>query len=125
MVGSNFEAINEGSLMVNIDSGQAVQTSGVTLSVSPSTATLSASQTQQFQATVTGSTLGVIWSLDTSGGLGQRERFVYGSVFHRLHADHPRDCQAGGRLEERERCGNPAIRSTGCPAGGIGFSQYS
>ncbi len=68
VIGSNFEAVDATTLKVNIDSGEAVQTSGVTVTVSPATASLSASQSRQFTATVTGSSLGVVWSMTPSVG---------------------------------------------------------
>ena len=71
IAGSNFEAVDATVLMVSPDSGQAVQ-SGVTVSVSPLSASVPANTTKQFTATVTGSTnQGVTWDVNgTPGGDG-------------------------------------------------------
>lgn len=70
--GSNFEAIDATSLMLDPDSGAARQTSTptVTVSVSPSTATVRIGRTQTFAASVTGSSnTAVTWSVNgVSGG---------------------------------------------------------
>ncbi len=69
VVGTNLEAVDESGLMVNPDSGEAVQpNTPVTVTVAPASAVLSASQSQQFTATVTGSSLGVVWSLNPAVG---------------------------------------------------------
>ena len=68
ITGSNFEAVDATVLMVNPDSGQAVQ-SGVTVSVSPSTASVQVSTQKQFTATVSGnSNQAVAW--DVNGAVG-------------------------------------------------------
>ncbi len=53
VLGSNFEAVDESSLMIDPDSGQARQ-SGVTVTVSPASANVLVSTTRAFSATVTG-----------------------------------------------------------------------
>ncbi len=79
ITGSNFEAVDATVLMVNPDSGQAMQ-SGVTVNVIPSSANVPVGTKKQFTATVTGNS-------DQSCGLG-RERIVTrerNSRFHRLN----------------------------------------
>jgi hypothetical protein len=68
IAGSNFEAVDATVLMVNPDSGQAVQ-SGVAVSVSPSSASVPVNTQKQFKATVSGSTnQAVTW--DVNGAVG-------------------------------------------------------
>jgi hypothetical protein len=68
ITGSNFEAVDATVLMVNPDSGQALQ-SGVTVSVSPSSASVPVNTKKQFTATVTGdSNQAVTW--DVNGSVG-------------------------------------------------------
>ena len=68
IAGSNFEAVDATVLMVNPDSGQAVQ-SGVTVSVSPSSASVPVNTQKKFTATVTGnSNQAVTW--DVNGAVG-------------------------------------------------------
>jgi len=71
ITGANFEAVDVSSLMINRDSGQALQ-SGVTVTVSPASATLVVTANQQFTATVTGSTnQSVTWAVNgVAGGNG-------------------------------------------------------
>lgn len=69
--GSNFEAIDESSLMIDPNSGAAKQsnTTVVTVAVSPASAALKTSQTQQFSASVTGSSnTAVTWSVNGIAG---------------------------------------------------------
>jgi len=62
--GSDFEAVDVSSLQIDPNSGQAKQ-SGVTVTVAPSTATVSLSSTQQFNATVLNSTATTVsWSVN-------------------------------------------------------------
>ena len=68
IAGSNFEAVDESGLMLNPDSAQAAQTGAPAVTVTPGSVNLSASHTQQFTATVTGSSLGVIWTLSPQVG---------------------------------------------------------
>jgi hypothetical protein len=68
IAGSNFEAVDATVLMVSPDSGQAVQ-SGVTVSVSPSSANVPVNTKKQFTATVAGSSnQAVTW--DVNGTVG-------------------------------------------------------
>ena len=69
LLGSNFEAIDATVLMIDPNSGAAIQ-NGVTVAVSPSSATVRASRTRAFTATVTGaSNTAVMWSVnDIAGG---------------------------------------------------------
>jgi hypothetical protein len=68
ILGSNFEAVDVSPLMVDPNSGQARQTS-VGVAVTPSTASVQVSKTQQFSATVSGSTnTAVTW--DVNGTVG-------------------------------------------------------
>lgn len=68
IAGSNFEAVDATPLMVDINSGQARQTS-VTTSVSPASASVQVNGTRQFTATVTGnSNPAVRW--DVNGTVG-------------------------------------------------------
>jgi hypothetical protein len=68
ITGSNFEAVDATVLMVSPDSGQAVQ-NGVTVSVSPSSASLSVNSRKQFTAAVSGSSnQAVTW--DVNGVVG-------------------------------------------------------
>jgi len=71
IAGSNFEAVDATVLMLNPDSGQALQ-SAVAVSVSPSSASVPVNTTKQFTATVTGSSnQGVTWDVNgTAGGNG-------------------------------------------------------
>jgi hypothetical protein len=66
--GSNFEAVDVSSLMIDPNSGQAKQ-SGITVTVSPTAATVNLSSTQQFNATVLNSTAtSVSWSVNAVPG---------------------------------------------------------
>ena len=68
LLGSNFEAVDATVLRIDPDSGAALQ-NGVTVSVSPSSATVRASRTRTFTATVTGAPNTVTWSVnDIAGG---------------------------------------------------------
>ena len=67
LLGSNFEAVDASSLMIDPNSGAAVQ-NGVTVSVSPSSATVRTGRTQTFTGTVTGATDGVTWSVNGIAG---------------------------------------------------------
>ena len=68
VLGSNFEAVDESSLIIDPNSGQARQ-SGVTVTVSPASANVLVSATRQFTATVTGSAnTSVIWSVNGVDG---------------------------------------------------------
>jgi uncharacterized protein YjdB len=68
IAGSNFEAVDATVLMVNPDSGQAVQ-SGVSVSVNPPSASVQVNQQQPFTATVTGnSDQSVTWDVNGAQG---------------------------------------------------------
>jgi hypothetical protein len=67
LLGSNFEAVDASSLMIEPNSGAAVQ-NGVTVSVSPASATVRAGRTQTFTGTVTGASGGVTWSVNGIAG---------------------------------------------------------
>ena len=68
IAGSNFEAVDVSPLMVDPNSGQALQ-SAVSVSVSPPSATVQIDKQQQFGATVTGnSNQAVTW--DVNGAIG-------------------------------------------------------
>ncbi len=69
VVGANFEAVDVSKLMVNADSGEAVQPSStVSVTVSPASVSLGAGQSRQFSAAVSGSSLGVVWSMSPVAG---------------------------------------------------------
>ena len=67
LLGSNFEAVDASSLMIDSNSGAALQ-NGVTVSVSPASATVRAGRTQTFTGTVTGASGGVTWSVNGIAG---------------------------------------------------------
>ena len=68
LLGSNFEAVDATVLMIDPNSGTAVQ-NGVTVTVSPSSASVRTQRTQAFTATVTGAPSTVTWSVNgTTGG---------------------------------------------------------
>jgi hypothetical protein len=69
LLGSNFEAVDATVLRIDPDSGAALQ-SGVSVSVSPASATVRVGYPQTFTATVTGTTnTAVTWSVnDIAGG---------------------------------------------------------
>lgn len=67
VAGSNFEAVDVASLMIDPNSGQARQTGGggppsPTISLAPATATVQTGGTVQFTANVTGGGQPVVWS---------------------------------------------------------------
>jgi len=69
LTGANFEAVDESTLMVDPNSGEARQT-GVTVTVTPASATVTAGATQQFTATVQNAADGsVTWGVNgVTGG---------------------------------------------------------
>jgi hypothetical protein len=67
LLGSNFEAVDSSSLMIDPNSGAAVK-NGVTVGVTPASATVRAGRTQTFTATVTGASGGVTWSVNGIAG---------------------------------------------------------
>jgi hypothetical protein len=69
ITGSDFEAVDVSSLMIDPNSGQARQSTTVSVSVSPLSATVPVNATAQFTATVTNaSTQVVTWSVNNSPG---------------------------------------------------------
>ncbi len=67
--GSDFEVVDVSGLMVDPNSGQALQSSAVSVTVTPATASVQVNMTQQFNATVNNSTNQVVtWSVSASGG---------------------------------------------------------
>ena len=66
--GSDFEAVDVSGLMIDPNSGQAKQSTTVTVTVSPSAATVPVNTTQQFSATVTNGTQVVNWSVNGAPG---------------------------------------------------------
>jgi hypothetical protein len=68
LLGSNFEAVDATVLRIDPNSGAAIQ-NGVTVTVSPSSATVRASRSRTFTATVTNAPNNVAWSVnDIAGG---------------------------------------------------------
>jgi len=63
VLGSNFEAVDATVLRIDPDSGAAAQ-NGVTVSVAPASATVRATRSQAFAATVTGAPNTVAWSVN-------------------------------------------------------------
>ena len=70
LLGSNFEAVDATVLMIDPNSGAALQ-NGVTVTVSPSSASVRTGRMQPFTATVSGAPNTVTWSVNgTTGGDG-------------------------------------------------------
>src|SRR3954454_15836021 len=68
IIRSNVEAVDESSLMIDLNSGQARQ-QGVGVSVSPASAMVTTAQSKQFTATLSGTTnQAVTWSVNGIGG---------------------------------------------------------
>lgn len=67
LLGSNFEAVDASGLMVDPNSGEARQ-SGVSVTVSPATASVRVGHSQTFTATVTGAAAGVTWRVNGVAG---------------------------------------------------------
>lgn len=68
--GSDFEVVDVSGLMISPDSGQAAQSGAVSVTVTPSSATVQISKTQQFQATVNNSSNQVVtWSVNGAGAI--------------------------------------------------------
>jgi hypothetical protein len=75
VTGANFEAVDVSSLMVDPNSGQARQ--GVTVAVTPATATVAPTANQQFTATVRGnSNQSVTWSVNGIAGGNSQVGYV-------------------------------------------------
>jgi hypothetical protein len=67
--GSDFEVVDVSGLMVDPNSGQALQSLAVSVTVTPATATVQVNKTQQFNATVNNSPAQTVtWSVSASGG---------------------------------------------------------
>ena len=90
--GSNFEAVDATVLRIDPNSGAARQ-NGVTVSVSPSSASVRAGHSQTFTATVTGAPNGVTWSVNDIAG---------GDTARRARSTRP------GSTLRRRRCPTPA-----------------
>jgi hypothetical protein len=67
LLGSNFEAVDATVLRIDPNSGAAIQ-NGVTVSVSPSSATVRTTRARTFTATVTGAPNTVTWSVNGIAG---------------------------------------------------------
>ena len=67
LLGSNFEAVDATVLRIDPNSGAAIQ-SGVTVTVSPSSASVRTGRPQTFTATVTGAPSTVTWSVNGIAG---------------------------------------------------------
>jgi hypothetical protein len=67
LLGSNFEAVDVTPLMINSNSGAAIQ-SGVTVTVSPSSAAVRTSRSRTLTATVQGAPNTVAWSVNGIAG---------------------------------------------------------
>ena len=71
LLGSNFEAVDATVLQISADSGEALQTGVVTVSVTPSASSVRVAGAQAFAATVSGAGGGVTWAVnDIPGGTG-------------------------------------------------------
>ena len=69
VLGSDFEAVDVSGLMIDPNSGQAAQSTTVTVVVSPTAATVQTNSTQQFNATVTNATTQTVnWSVNNAPG---------------------------------------------------------
>jgi hypothetical protein len=69
VLGSDFEAVDVSSLMIDPNSGQAAQSTTVSVVVSPATASVQSNTTKQFNATVSNaSTQTVNWSVNNAPG---------------------------------------------------------
>jgi hypothetical protein len=67
--GSDFEAVDVSGLMIDPNSGQAKQSTTVSVTVSPSAASVPVNTTQQFTATVTNATTQIVnWSVNGAAG---------------------------------------------------------
>ena len=67
--GSDFEAVDVSGLMIDPNSGQAAQSTTVSVTVSPSTASVQTNATKQFTATVTNATTQAVnWSVNGAPG---------------------------------------------------------
>jgi hypothetical protein len=81
VVGSDFEAVDVSSLMIDPNSGQAKQTT-VSVTVSPATASLLQGQTQQFSAIVQNSSSSVTWWVNGVLGGSAAAGFIDSTGFY-------------------------------------------
>ncbi len=69
VLGSDFEAVDVSGLMIDPNSGQAAQSTTVSVVVSPATASVQTNTTKQFTATVTNATTQTVnWSVNSAPG---------------------------------------------------------
>lgn len=69
VLGSDFEAVDVSGLMIDPNSGQAAQSTTVSVVVSPTAASVQTNSTQQFAATVTNATTQTVnWSVNNAAG---------------------------------------------------------
>jgi hypothetical protein len=88
--GSDFEAVDVSGLMVNPDSGQARQSSVVTVTVTPASASVVAGATRQFVASVSNSSDQTVnWSVNGAPGGDSQAGFVSTSGFYTAPASVP------------------------------------
>jgi hypothetical protein len=93
--GSDFEAVDVSSLMIDPNSGQAKQSTTVMVTVSPSAATVPVNGTKQFGATVTNAnTQSVDWSVNGAAGGNSTVGWINSSGFYTAPAVPP----AGGTV---------------------------
>jgi hypothetical protein len=77
VVGSNMEAVDSSSLMIDPNSGQAKQAGTVSVAVSPATASVTVKGTRQFAATVVNGTSQLVnWSVNGTAGGNSTVGFV-------------------------------------------------
>ncbi|MFN7933036.1 MAG: hypothetical protein U0R19_06890 [Bryobacteraceae bacterium] len=82
IAGSNFEAVDATVLMIDVNSGEARQ-NGVSVSVTPNAANVRVARTQQFAATVQGSTnQAVTWSVNGVAGGSATYGFISSTGFY-------------------------------------------
>lgn len=87
--GSNFEAVDATVLMIDPNSGQAKQ-NGVIVTVSPASANVRVGRTQQFAATVQGSTnQSVTWSVNGVAGGSATYGFIDANGFYMAPSNLP------------------------------------
>src|SRR5262245_34984775 len=79
LLGSNFEAVDATVLRIDPNSGAAIQ-NGVTVSVTPSSATVRTTRARTFTATVTGAPNTVTWSVNGIAGGNTVVGWIDGSV---------------------------------------------
>ena len=108
ITGSAFEAVDVSSLMLDPNSGEAKQT-GVSVSVTPSSATVSLGATQQFSATVQNAAdSSVIWSVN--GIIGGS--FAFGTIDVHGSYTAPAAAPSGAVTVEATSVAAPAVRGS-------------